>query len=545
MRPESLYFLFSPITRIKGVGGATASALQRLLPPSTVIAGSTVPVVRDLLFHLPVSIVDRRFTCPLYSAPDGVVATFVVTVEEHFPPPQRRGKSPYKVICSNETGDITLVFFHAHTDYIKQSLPVGSKRVISGRCERFDFRLQMPHPDIIAPVDKLAEVQKPEPVYPLTIGLTSRRIANIVKDAMAKLPELPEWLLFLPPVRGEGWGGGEAHSAAGVNGSSFLTLPPAGGGDKKFFNWKEALRLAHHPETTEDLSPDSPTRMRLAYDEILANQLYLGMLRRSMQQQAGEVITGTGVLTGALLETLPFALTAAQKQALEEISQDMASSHRMGRLLQGDVGSGKTVVALLAMLRAAEQGLQSALMVPTEIIANQHFETLSRMAGGLGVDIKLLTGSIKGKERQEALAAIASGKAQMVIGTHALFQEHVEFENLALVVIDEQHRFGVGQRMALLAKGNQPHLLHMTATPIPRSLTMTLYGDMDCSLLKEKPAGRQPITTRVIPLSRYQEIMERLKVALDNGEKVYWICPLIEEKSPSPGKRTETLYSGL
>jgi len=500
MRHESLYFLFSPVTRIKGVGGATSQALERLLPMATNIDGASMPIVRDLLFHLPVGIVDRRFTCPLVSAPDGVVGTFIVTVDEHQAP-KRHSKSPYKVICSNETGDITLVFFHTAGDYLAKSLPAGQKRVISGRVERFDGHLQMPHPDIIAPVSQLAEVQRPEPVYPLTVGVTSRRIGKIVDDAITKLPDLPEWIA-----------------------SEWLMA-------QKWPGWKAALKTAHHPEVTDDLSAETLARQRLAYDEILANQLHLGMLRRNMQHQAGELIKGTGKLSEVLKKNLPFTLTAGQEQVLKEIDEDMISGRRMGRLLQGDVGSGKTIVATFAMLRAVEQGLQAALMVPTEIIARQHYKTLSALLTPIGVEVVLLTGSVKGKERERVLADIASGKAQLIVGTHALFQEHVEFSNLALAVIDEQHRFGVEQRMALTNKGTMPHVLHMTATPIPRSLTMTLYGDMDISALHEKPAGRQAITTRVIPLSRYGEIMERLKAALDKGEKVYWICPLIEDRS--------------
>lgn len=518
MRPESLYFLFSPITRLKGIGGATAQALQRLLPAATMREGNTMPIVRDLLFHLPVGLVDRRFTSALSSAPEGVVATFIVTVESHQPPPigRRGGKRPYRILCSNETGDITLVFFHAREDYLKSVLPVGARRVISGKTEYFDFRLQMTHPDIIAPVDRLAEVQRPEPVYPLTVGLTSRRIGKIVDDALAKLPELPEW----QAVDGQ------------ENPSSSVIRHPLTAS-----SWKSALYIAHHPESQDELSPRAPARMRLAYDEVLANQLYIGRLRRHMQRQAGEVITGTGALTQAFMASLPFTLTQGQHQVLQDIYRDIASGHRMGRLLQGDVGSGKTVVALLAMLRAAEQGLQSALMVPTEIVARQHYEVISKMVDNISslpikegrLKVVLLTGTVKGAERESVLAAIASGEAQIVIGTHALFQEQVVFKNLALAVIDEQHRFGVNQRMALSAKGNAPHLLHMTATPIPRSLAMTLYGDMESSMLTEKPAERQPVTTRVIPQSRYEEVMQRLKAALDKGEKAYWICPLIEE----------------
>ena len=501
MRDESLFYLYSSITRLKGVGGATSQALMRLLPMATNISESTTPIVRDLLFHLPVGLLDRRFTCPLNEAPDGVIATFVVKIDKHVPPPAaRRSRSPYKVHCSNETGEITLTFFHAHTDYIKQALPEGAKRVISGKTEHYDFHLTMSHPDIIAPVDKLADVQKPEPVYPLTVGMTSRRIAKFVSDALEKVAELPEWI-DEECVSSHQW--------------------PA---------WREAIRIAHHPLTEDDLRPVAPARARLAYDEMLAGQMTLAMARRSMQHQAGEKITGTGELTEALLKSLPYKLTHGQIAVLKEICDDMASGKRMGRLLQGDVGSGKTIVALLAMLRVVEQGFQTALMVPTEIIAQQHFETISKLTHPMGVNVVLLTGSVKGKQREKVLADIASGEAHIIIGTHALFQEHVNFKKLVMVAIDEQHRFGVGQRMALTNKGDTPHLLHMTATPIPRSLTMTLYGDMDCSLLKEKPAERLPITTRVIPQSRYDDIMQRLQAALDRGEKAYWICPLIEEK---------------
>jgi ATP-dependent DNA helicase RecG len=502
MRPESLFYLFSPVSRVKGVGDAMTEALVRLLPPAMVAGGSNLPIVRDLLFHLPVGIVDRGFTCPLGEVPDGVVGTFVVTVELHQPPPRgRAGRVPYKVICGNETGDITLVFFGARDEYIKQSLPVGQQRVISGRVEYFDHRLQMTHPDIIAPLAQLEQVRRCEPVYPLTVGLTARRLAKLIETSLEKLPVLPEWIA--PALL-------EKYSW------------PA---------WHEALLAAHQPQSQEDISPTAPARLRLAYDEMLARQLHLALLRQKMQKQAGRVVHGGGALEDALRKALPFTLTHGQEEVLREIAADMASGGRMARLLQGDVGSGKTIVALFAMLRVVEQGAQAALMVPTEIISQQHFETLSKLVEKLGVHVVRLTGSIKGKKREQALAEIQSGKAQIVIGTHALFQEHVEFADLALVVIDEQHRFGVAQRMALVGKGNAPHLLHMTATPIPRSLTMTLYGDMDASQLTEKPAGRKPIATRLIPLSRYEEVMERLAAALARGEKIYWICPLIEDNS--------------
>lgn len=455
-----------------------------------------------MLFHLPTSLLDRSFSCPLSSAPEGVIATFVVTVEEHVPPPVgRRGRRPYRIVCSNDTGTITLIFYHSDTRYLQQSLPVGTRRVISGHTERFDYKLQMTHPDVIAPPEKLSEVQQIEPVYPLTLGLTNRRVAKIIHQALDATPELPEWIAA-QQIQSRQWP-----------------------------SWRNALESVHHPRTAEDLGMQNPARMRLAYDEILAQQLQLALLRRNTQQQAGKRIRSNSALRGKLIADLPFTLTQGQLSVYADISTDMASGRRMIRLLQGDVGSGKTVVALLAMLDACEAGFQSAMMVPTEMIAQQHFRTLSNLTAQLGVNIVLLTGSVKGKARQETLAAIRNGSAQIIIGTQALFQEHVEFHQLALTVIDEQHRFGVAQRMALLGKGINPHVLHMTATPIPRSLTMLLYGDMDCSILREKPAERRPITTRTVPLSRYGEVVERLETALQRGEKAYWICPLIENKS--------------
>jgi len=499
MRHPSLFHLFTPVSKIKGVGPGGSEMLMRLLPAATQRAGGGLPIVRDLLFHLPVGVIDRSLSYPLNAAPSGVVGTFVVTVREHLPPKNARfSKAPYKVVCGNETGDITLAFFHARPDYITKALPIGAQRVISGKIESFDYQLQMTHPDVIAPVAQLADVQKPEPVYPLTAGLTSKRIGKLVDEAISKMPELPEW-------------------------QRDATI-----------SFKDALIALHHPQTPDAIAPDHPARLRLVYDEILAHQLHLALLRRKMQKQPGIIIKGDGSLSAPLIQSLPYQLTNGQQMVLSDISTDMASGKRMIRLLQGDVGSGKTIVALISMLKSVEQGLQCAFMAPTELIARQHFDVISKLIPN--VNVELLTGSIKGKERERVLGMIASGGAKIIIGTHALFQEHVEFKNLSLTVIDEQHRFGVAQRMALTQKGDAPHILHMTATPIPRSLTMMLYGDMECSLLKEKPANRKPIATRLIPRNRYGEVVERLKAALDRGEKAYWICPLIEDASEDMDK---------
>lgn len=484
MRDSRLNVFFTPVTRLKGVGEGLAGALMRA------VGAPGVPVLRDLLFHLPVGLVDRRKGGSLMQVPSGETATYVVTVRAHMAPARGRfgGKSPYKVLCGNDTGDLTLVFFNASQSYMQTALPVGQTRVVSGVVERFDGRAQMTHPDVIATVDRLSEVQRVEPVYPLSAGITSKRMGSLIAQALGKVVPLPEW-------------------------NAKAALP-----------FDVALKQAHAPGEAEDLLPHSPPRLRLAYDEALAYQMHLSRVRELRTKKEGRVLRG-GEKRAAMQDSLPFALTSGQARALKEIDEDMASGNRMARFVQGDVGSGKTVVALLAALNAVDNGAQAAVMAPTEIIAQQHAETFSRF----GADVVLLTGSVRGAARTRALEAIATGSAGIVIGTHALFQDKVQFHDLGLVVVDEQHRFGVAQRGALSAKGASPHLLQMSATPIPRSLTLTLYGDMDCSLIPEKPPGRQKVVTRALPMSRWEELASRLEAALARGEKAYWICPLIEE----------------
>lgn len=505
MRPENLHYIFSPVTRLKSVGPALAAAIARLSP----IAPEGVPVIRELLFHMPTGLLDRRKTYPLRETPPGVIATFIVTVEAHDPPPRNsRGKKPYKVRCSNETGDLTLVFFNASADYLLRALPIGQTRVVSGMTEHFEYRLQMTHPDIIAPLSQIKDVQVVEPVYPLTAGLTHRRLAGIIRQALVDTPVLPEWIP------------GEVLAKNTWQG------------------WNAALGKVHSPMEESDLLPGTPERMRLAFDEAFASQLHLARLKSNTRRRGGRVIAPPGKLRQAVLERLPFTLTDGQKQAIAQIDADIASGERMARLLQGDVGSGKTIVALFALLSAVEAGFQAAMMVPTELIAQQHARNFQRLCEGLGVNVVLLTGSVQGRAREEALSMIATGDAHIVLGTHALFQDSLLFANLALVVVDEQHRFGVAQRTALSKKADEatpPHLLQMTATPIPRSLAMTVYGHMDSTWLIEKPAGRQKVETRVIPLSRFEEVAQRLEPALARGEKIYWVCPMIEDDSLNLG----------
>lgn len=496
MRPEILFPLFSDVNRLTGVGPSIKQHLARLLRAQDPLS---VPQ-RDLAFHMPLSLFDRRNSPPLNMAKAGDIVTLVVTVEAHEPSDPRRGrKSPYKIICHTPQGYLTLIYFHVRGDYLSKQLPVGQQKVVSGTLERYGAVPQITHPDIVAPVGELQDVMKVEPVYGLTAGLSNRQLGKIIHQALGKLPELPEWADAALLAR-EGWP-----------------------------RWKEAVLKAHAPQQLDDLLPQNAARSRLAYDELFSNQLALMILRGKLRKRAGVALQGSGVLKQKLLARLPFSLTQGQTDAVRQIEDDLKSGERMLRLLQGDVGSGKTAVALLAMAGAIEAGKQAAFMAPTEILARQHAAFLTKTAEAEGIRVVLLTGSLKSKEQEAALAQVKSGEAQMVIGTHALFQDRVQFKNLGLAVIDEQHRFGVRQRTALIEKSPDTHLLVMTATPIPRTLVMATYGDMDVSLLTEKPAGRKPIATKAIPLSRVEDVLEGIGRALQKGEKVYWVCPLIEE----------------
>ena len=500
MRPTELYDWFTEVTVLKGVGGKVAQALAKLLrrmagPDAE--AQSYTPRMKDLLFHLPVDVVDRRYCPPLLKAEAGKIITALVTIEAHHPP-KHRGRSPYRITCSNASGSLSVVYFNADRTWLEATFPVGVQRLISGRVELYDGALQMPHPDIIALPEEREKVMRLEPVYPLTEGITSRRLGAWVTQAFSKVKPLPEWLDNAHKKQ-QGWDG-----------------------------FYDSLRALHDPEFREALSEDAPARLRLAYDELLASQLALALIRAHLKRSPGQKIAGDGALARQVEAALPFALTKGQQRVLADIRGDMSSGGRMLRLLQGDVGSGKTVLALLAALDCIGQGLQAALMAPTEILARQHARALTEMLKDTGVNVVLLTGGQKAAQREETFSRIASGDAQIVVGTHALFQQQVKFHALGLVVIDEQHRFGVEQRMALGSKGISPHVLLMTATPIPRSLTMTLYGDIDCSALTEKPPGRQEIDTRALPLSRLAEVVEAVARAQNSGAKIYWICPLVE-----------------
>jgi ATP-dependent DNA helicase RecG len=503
MRPEILFSLFKPVTSLNGVGPRIGTLIET-------VAGANIV---DLCWHLPGGIIDRRYSPKIVDAETGTIATMVITVIKHHKPPNRR--MPYKITCSDETGTISLVFFHAHSDYLLKNLPEGQVRAISGKVERFGNELQMTHPDHIVTLDELDSLKRIEPVYPLTAGLGQKPLGKAITSALELAPELGEWI---DPnlIEREHWP-----------------------------SWHDALLHAHHPKSDGDMEATSPARLRLAYDELLANQVALALMRRNMKTVKGRSLQGDGHLRTKIEHALPFQLTASQVTSLGEITEDMAAPSRMLRLLQGDVGSGKTVVALQAMMNAIETGAQAALMAPTEILARQHFATIKALAAAVGVETVLLTGREKGKKRDAILATLSEGSAKIAIGTHALFQGDVEFQDLAIAVIDEQHRFGVHQRLTLAGKGRGVDILVMTATPIPRTLMLTAYGDMDVSRLTEKPAGRKPVETRTIPFERLDEVIGAIGRSLQKGSRVYWVCPLVEESQKIDLAAAEDRYEQL
>jgi ATP-dependent DNA helicase RecG len=489
-RPPVLEPLFQPVSALGGVGTHLSKMLAKVAGPEIV----------DMLWHLPVALLDRRYTPKIGELKQACVATLELTVDRHEP---GRGRFPYRVRCRDETGFIELVFFNVRGPYLLRQLPVGEKRLVSGKVELYNGLPQMSHPDAILPVtarDRIAIVQA---IYRLTGGLTAPMLDRMMRAALVRTPALPDWL-DMDLKRQRAWP-----------------------------DWKAAITEVHNPESEADLLTTTPARQRLAYDELLAHQLALALVREANRRSGGRPNVGDGRLRNAALTALPYRLTGAQERALGEILHDMGDTHRMLRLLQGDVGSGKTVVALLAMLAALETGRQAALMAPTEILARQHLATIAPICEKLRVNVVVLTGRDKGKARKQTLAAIADGRIQIVIGTHALIQPDVIFKELALVVVDEQHRFGVDERATLTGKGQGVDTLVMSATPIPRSLTLAAYGDMDVSRLDEKPPGRTPIVTRTIAVERLDEVLDGLGRAISTGARIYWVCPLIEESDES------------
>ena len=504
MRPEILFPLFSDIQTLAGVGPRVAQYLERL-------AGSRMI---DLLWHLPTGFVDRRWEPKISELVPGRIATLRLKIGKHRKSP-RRG-IPYKIAASDQTGKLTLVFFQAQESYLLEQLPEESERIVSGRVDSYADKLQMVHPDYILKPEQRATLPAIEPVYPLTQGLSNRTLQKALKGALKETPELSEWI-----------------------DPGFLK-------QQQWPSWRQALEAAHAPQAETDIQSQAPHRQRLAYDELLASQMALALVRLHAKKSKGRINKATGRLQAVVRADLPFELTASQEQVLGEIQTDMAAPDAMLRLLQGDVGSGKTVVALLAMLGAVEAGAQAALAAPTEILARQHFMDLEPLAEAAGIRLAFLSGRTSKNERQKILSDLEQGGLNLIIGTHALLQEDVRFKDLGLVVVDEQHRFGVYQRLALSRKGRiAPDVLVMTATPIPRTLSLTIYGDMEVSRITEKPPGRRPVTTRVILLKRLDQVIAAMRRALEKGDRIYWVCPLVSESEVLDLSAAEDRYETL
>jgi ATP-dependent DNA helicase RecG len=486
-RPAILFPLFAGLETLEGVGPKSAKLFVQI--------GVERP--RDLLFTLPHAVIDRRLRPTIRGATLPGTVTVEVTVGAHVAP--RRKGGPARVFVRDAETEWQLVFFHARGDWLQRQLPTGQRRIVSGKLELFDGIAQMAHPDHILRPEEAADLPAFEPVYPLTAGLGQKAVQKAVAGALSRAPALADWIDPALKAR-EGWPG-----------------------------WAEGLRVAHAPRHMGDIAAEAPARQRLAYDELFAHQLTLALARASVRRGKGRATVGTGALQRRVLAALPYRPTAAQTRALAEITADMAATTRMNRLLQGDVGAGKTLVAFLALLAAVEAGGQGAMMAPTEILARQHLDSLRPLAEAADVVVEVLTGRDRGAERAAKLAALARGDIHVLVGTHALFQKEVAFHDLRLAIVDEQHRFGVAQRMELAAKGLTADVLVMTATPIPRSLSLAQYGDMDVSVLDEKPPGRKPVRTALVSSARYGEVVGHLRQAVAEGRRAYWVCPLVEE----------------
>ncbi len=497
MRPDRLNPLFADVASLPGVGPAAQRALERL----------DITRVRDLLFHFPIGWRHTRRLPGLASARDGERVAITVTITAHEP---GRGRGPFRILADDADGiGLMLAFFGPKGSALAGRFAIGATLAVAGKLELWNGRFQMVHPEVVKPSGQAGVEREDEdwaePVHALTEGLTSRRLATLADAALERLPELPEW------------------------------IEPTLLAQRQWPGHAQALRNVHSV-------PDSANaRERLAYDELLASQLAWALVRARRRRKRGQPLAATHRLTRPLIASLPWQMTGAQRQAISEIAGDMAAPHAMLRLMQGDVGAGKTLVALLALLVAVEAGAQGALLVPTDLLARQHFATVQKLAAGLPVRLGFLSGREKGRARDAILANLADGRIDILVGTHALFSADVHYRNLGLAVIDEQHRFGVAQRLMLAEKADTPpHLLVMTATPIPRTLALANFGEMDISKLSERPPGRQPIDTRVVALSRLEDVLDGLQRHLDTGRQAYWVCPLLEptdepeEGAPTP-----------
>ncbi|MEM6727275.1 MAG: ATP-dependent DNA helicase RecG [Pseudomonadota bacterium] len=502
-RPEILFPLYADLTTLPGIGPKTAQNLAAL----------KIEKPRDLLFHLPHAVIDRRPVKSVKGAMLPATLTVEVKITRHRAP-SRKG-APHLIFVEDAETAFQIVYFNASGRFIENLLPVGERRLVSGKVELFDGEANMVHPDYVEEPKSSSDIPVFEPVYPLAAGVTQKVLAKGVEAAQTRVPEFPEWADAALVAR-EGWPTTNA-----------------------------ALSAVHAPENLGDVSASAPARQRLAYDELLAHQLTLALARARDRKAKGKETRGGGKLREKVLASLPYTPTGAQTRAVGEIAADMAAPVRMNRLLQGDVGSGKTLVAFMALLTAVEAGGQGVMMAPTEILARQHLESLAPLAEIAGIRLDILTGRDKGQARAEKLRALADGTIAILVGTHAVFQADVFFADLRLAIIDEQHRFGVRQRLLLGEKGAAADVLVMTATPIPRSLALAQYGDMEVSILDEKPPGRTPISTATVPTSRLDDVVGKLRAAVASGKQAYWVCPLVEESEVVDMTAAEERFKAL
>ena len=478
MRPKILYKLFSNIISLKGIGPKNAKVIERLCGKYVI----------DLLFHKPSTYIDRRNSPKIIDLEEGKIATIIVTIDSHSPSFNKR--MPYRINCTDNTGSVSIVYFNLRGPYLKKIFPVGRQKVISGKFEKFNDNFQITHPQHVVDIDNLDNVKKIECIYPLTSGLTSKTIQKSINSALINLDPLPEWIPD-DKIRTNNWP-----------------------------NWNEAIKKIHNPINTSD-SVNSLFLERLVFDELLAQQLTIRLIKNKISHTQGIALERNNKFINQLEKKLDFSLTNDQLKTIDEISSDQSKPSKMLRLLQGDVGSGKTIVALFAMMQCLENEKRSILMAPTEILAEQHFNTIANIINSMNLTCSLITSSTKENH---------NFNADILIGTHALFQEKVSFDNIGLVVIDEQHKFGVHQRILLNEKaGNDCDILLMTATPIPRTLELAAYGDTDISKIMEKPKNRKEINTKSINITKVEDLKKSLNKIIDKGEKIYWVCPLVDE----------------
>ena len=478
MRPKILYNLFSNIISIKGIGPKYAKLIERLCGNHLI----------DLLFHKPVAFIDRRNNPKIIDLEENSISTLIVTIDRHVPAFNKR--MPYRINCSDDTGQMSIVYFNIRGPYLRTVMPQGSKKVISGKIEKYKDSFQMTHPHHVASIEQLENIKTIETIYPLTGGLSAKPLRNAINKSLESIENLPEWI------------------------SPDLLKK------KKWDSWDLSLKLLHNPKEIIN-SVNTVHLERLAFDELLSHQLTIRLIKQKIKKIKGNELKLTKILTSQLMELLDFKLTEDQIKTISEISNDLSSSNKMLRLIQGDVGSGKTIVSLFSMLQVIENKKRTILMAPTELLAQQHFNTISEYANKLSLSCSLITSSTKKDHNFQA---------DILIGTHALFQEKVKIDNVGLVVIDEQHKFGVHQRIMLSEKvGNECDILLMTATPIPRTLELASYGDMDISKILEKPKNRKEITTKSVNINKVNDLKKALLKKIDNNEKIYWVCPLVED----------------